>query len=69
MAKEIPKNLEEVVTEQVECDLLIVGGGNAGCFAAYEAQKVDSNIKVVIMEKANIKRSGACAAGMDAINT
>ncbi len=69
MAKEIPKDLNEVKTEHVECDLLIVGGGNAGCFAAYEAKKVDPDIKVVIMEKANIKRSGACAAGMDAINT
>lgn len=69
MSQEIPKDLNEITTEQIECDLLIVGGGNAGCFAAYEAKQNDPDLKVVIMEKANIKRSGACAAGMDAINT
>jgi len=69
MAEAIPKDLNEVVTETVECDLLIIGGGNAGCFSAYEARKLNPDIKIVIMEKANIKRSGACAAGMDAINT
>ena len=69
MAQELPKDLNQVSTEQVDCDLLIIGGGNAGCFSAYEAKQADPDMKVVIMEKANIKRSGACAAGMDAINT
>lgn len=69
MAEAIPKDLNEIVTENIECDLLIVGGGNAGCFAAYEAKRINPDMKIVIMEKANIKRSGACAAGMDAINT
>jgi adenylylsulfate reductase subunit A len=53
----------------VACDLLIVGGGNAGCFVATEAARLDPSLKVVIMEKAEIMRSGATAAGMDAINT
>lgn len=62
-------NLIEIATKTVETDLLIIGGGNAGCFAAVEAKKLDPNLRVTIMEKAHIDRSGACAAGMDAINT
>ncbi len=69
MAKVLPKSLDEVESKTIECDLLIVGGGNAGCFAAYEAKQLNPDLNVVIMEKANIKRSGACAAGMDALNT
>lgn len=67
--KKMPKSLAGVAQREVVCDLLIIGGGNAGCFAAVEARKVSPKLKVAIMEKANILRSGACAAGMDAINT
>src|SRR5271157_251341 len=69
MAKELPKDLQEIPTEVIDTDLLIVGGGNAGCFAAIEAKKLAPELKVTIMEKAHISRSGATAAGMDAINT
>ena len=69
MAEKIPKSLEEIPVEVIETDLLIVGGGNAGCFTAVEAKTLDPNLRVTIMEKANISRSGATAAGMDAINT
>ena len=69
MEQKIPKSLEEIPVEVIETDLLIVGGGNAGCFTAVEAKTLDPNLKVTIMEKANISRSGATAAGMDAINT
>lgn len=61
--------IEDINTEYVECDVLIVGGGNAGCFVAIESKKISPDLNVVIMEKANILRSGACSAGMDAINT
>lgn len=64
-----PRSLAEVRTETVECDLLIIGGGNAGCFVATEAKRLDPSLRVVIMEKAEIMRSGACSAGMDALNT
>jgi adenylylsulfate reductase, subunit A len=69
MAHERPTDLSEIQTEVIETDLLIVGGGNAGCFAAIEARKLNPGLKVAIMEKAHISRSGATAAGMDAINT
>ncbi|MEW6111260.1 MAG: adenylyl-sulfate reductase subunit alpha [Thermodesulfobacteriota bacterium] len=69
MAKELPQDLSQVATEVIETDLLIIGGGNAGCFAAIEAKKVNPGLRVAVMEKAHISRSGATAAGMDAINT
>lgn len=54
-------------TERIKTDVLIIGGGTAGCFAAYViGQK--SNSKVLIAEKANIKRSGCLAAGVNALN-
>ncbi|MEW6670444.1 MAG: adenylyl-sulfate reductase subunit alpha [Thermodesulfobacteriota bacterium] len=69
MSNEQPTGINEIPTEIIETDLLIVGGGNAGCFAAIEAKKLNPELKVAIMEKAHISRSGATAAGMDAINT
>jgi adenylylsulfate reductase subunit A len=69
MSKTPLKTLDEIATEIIETDLLIIGGGNAGCFAAVEAKKINPKLRVTIMEKAHISRSGATAAGMDAINT
>lgn len=50
----------------LETDLLIVGGGTAGCYAALTAAK--SGLNVLIAEKADIKRSGCLAAGVNALN-
>ncbi|MBI5521570.1 MAG: adenylyl-sulfate reductase subunit alpha [Desulfarculus sp.] len=69
MAQMLPQNLADIPDEVVDCGLLIIGGGNAGCFAAVEARKLSPDLDIVIMEKAHISRSGATAAGMDAINT
>ena len=55
-------------TRRVDCDLLIVGGGFAGCGAAYEARYWGRDLKVVVAEKAAIERSGAVAQGLSAIN-
>lgn len=48
-------------------DVLIIGGGTAGCYAALTIRE-ESNLSVIIAEKANIKRSGCLAAGVNAIN-
>ena len=48
-------------------DILIIGGGTAGCYAALTIRE-HSNYSVIIAEKANIKRSGCLAAGVNAIN-
>lgn len=53
-------------TERIRTDVLIIGGGTAGCFAAYVIGK--KRQKVLIAEKANIKRSGCLAAGVNALN-
>ncbi|UCF89920.1 MAG: FAD-binding protein [Desulfobacterales bacterium] len=49
-------------------DFLIVGGGAAGCMAAVRARELEPEIDVVILEKAEISRSGAAGRGMDALN-
>lgn len=46
-----------------KADIVVVGGGLAGCMAAIRAR--DFNADVVIVEKANTKRSGAAATGVD----
>lgn len=48
-------------------DVLIIGGGTAGCYAALTIRE-KSDYSVIIAEKANIKRSGCLAAGVNAIN-
>ncbi len=48
-------------------DILIIGGGTAGCYAALTIRE-KSDYSVIIAEKANIKRSGCLAAGVNAIN-
>ncbi|PSN88172.1 adenylyl-sulfate reductase subunit alpha [Candidatus Marsarchaeota G1 archaeon OSP_C] len=55
-------------TKRVDCDILIVGGGMAGCGAAYEARYWGRKLKIVLVEKAHIERSGAVAMGLSAIN-
>lgn len=54
-------------TKKIHTDVLIIGGGTAGCYAAITLGK-EKDVKVLIAEKANIKRSGCLAAGVNAIN-
>lgn len=53
--------------ERLYTDVLIIGGGTAGCYSALTiAEK--SSASVLICEKANIKRSGCLSAGVNALN-
>ncbi|MGN0164511.1 MAG: adenylyl-sulfate reductase subunit alpha [Candidatus Ornithomonoglobus sp.] len=52
---------------RLKTDILIIGGGTAGCYAAITTAK-QSDAKVLICEKAHIKRSGCLAAGVNALN-
>lgn len=52
-----------------QVDFLVVGGGTAGCMAAIKAKQKNPDAHVLILEKANIRRSGAIAMGMDGVNT
>jgi succinate dehydrogenase/fumarate reductase flavoprotein subunit len=51
-----------------EADIVIVGGGSAGSTAAIRAKELNPKAKVLLLEKAHIKRSGAIAIGMDGLN-
>ena len=56
-------------TVYVDSDILVIGGGFGGCGATYESRYWGRGLKVVLVEKANIERSGAVAHGLSAINT
>ena len=52
---------------RLETDIVIIGGGTAGCYAALTLGE-QSDYKILILEKANIQRSGCLAAGVNALN-
>lgn len=54
--------------QKLETDILIIGGGTAGCYAALTAAEKAPDAKILICEKAHIKRSGCLAAGVNALN-
>jgi succinate dehydrogenase/fumarate reductase flavoprotein subunit len=53
---------------EVTCDVLVIGGGTAGPMAALKAKLHNPGSKVILLEKANVKRSGAISMGMDGLN-
>ena len=53
---------------ELNTDLLIIGGGSAGTMAAIVAKEQNPDIDVLIIEKAEINRSGSITMGMDALN-
>ncbi len=59
----------QIVEEEV--DILMIGGGMAACGAAYEIMRwiEGTNLKVKLVDKAAMDRSGAVAQGLSAINT
>lgn len=56
----------ETVTKTA--DVLIIGGGTAGCYAALTLAERDFHRRFLVVEKANIVRSGCLAAGVNALN-
>ncbi len=54
----------------IETDILIIGGGMAACGCAYEARRwAGDDLKITLVDKAAMDRSGAVAMGLSAINT
>ncbi len=49
--------------ETIETDVLVLGGGIAGCWAAISAAR--NGAKVVILEKGDVRRSGSGGPGCD----
>ncbi len=73
--KETPRGLaiaEPQVVEQ-DVDILMVGGGMGNCGAAIEvmawSKKYAPDLKIKLLDKASLERSGAVAQGLSAINT
>ncbi|MFH1539910.1 MAG: adenylyl-sulfate reductase subunit alpha, partial [bacterium] len=62
--------MENFETVKVETDVLILGGGMSACGAAVEAAywAKKNNVKVTLVDKAAMDRSGAVAMGLSAIN-
>ncbi len=56
-------------TQRLITDVLVIGGGTAGTMAGIKAKQTNPDRDVLILEKANIRRSGAIAMGMDGVNT
>ena len=51
----------------IDSDVLIIGGGTAGCYAAIYLGE-HSLLNVSLVDKADIRRSGCLAAGVNALN-
>src|SRR6202795_3617458 len=62
--------MDEIVDglSEVSCDVLVIGGGTAGPMAALKAKLKNPKATVILLEKANVKRSGAISMGMDGLN-
>jgi succinate dehydrogenase/fumarate reductase flavoprotein subunit len=59
----------DINTQRIKTDVLVIGGGTAGTMAGIKAKQANPDAEVLILEKANIRRSGAIAMGMDGVNT
>src|SRR3970040_1412203 len=59
----------EIIEEEV--DILLIGGGMACCGAAFEIRRwaEATGLKIRLVDKAAMDRSGAVAQGLSAINT
>src|ERR1700738_3511755 len=55
-------------THELEFDLVVVGGGTGGPMAAGKAKEANPALRVLVIDKANVKRSGAISMGMDGLN-
>lgn len=69
MAEQFEFGNPEIVQEEV--DILIIGGGMAACGCAFEIMRwaEGTGLKIKLVDKAAMDRSGAVAQGLSAINT
>ncbi|MFF7709006.1 fumarate reductase/succinate dehydrogenase flavoprotein subunit [Pseudomonas sp. NPDC007930] len=60
--------MSDYPTLEREYDIVVIGGGTAGPMAAIKAKEQNRELKVLLLDKANVKRSGAISMGMDGLN-
>ena len=58
--------IKQVLNHIKTCDVLVVGGGTAGCFAAIKA--AEKNQQVMCIDKGYVGRSGCSPFAAGAIN-
>ncbi len=58
--------IPDQVPVRLDCDVLVIGGGTAGTMAALSA--AERGARVLLLEKAHVRHSGALAMGMDGVN-
>ncbi|MFA5495322.1 MAG: fumarate reductase/succinate dehydrogenase flavoprotein subunit [Porticoccaceae bacterium] len=61
-------SMSEIKTLEQEFDIVVVGGGTAGPMAAIKAKERNPDLRVLLIDKANVRRSGAISMGMDGLN-
>jgi len=60
------RNFKDTIDTEIQTDVLVIGGGLAGCFAAIAARKKGAH--VIVIEKADIRRSGDATFGIDHVD-
>ena len=55
--------IEKFADKVIETDVLVIGGGIAGCPVAYKA--AEHGLSVTLLDKSNVARSGSSAVGID----